>query len=209
MLSRRELITDRFEARKQDTRPRLALRPAKRYDADYFSNIVLTTHEGKRVRFYDDLIRGKIVTINMMYVECKDLCPMMAPNLARVQKLLGDRVGRDIFMYSITLKPEVDTPSALRKYAEAYGVGPGWSFLTGESADIRRLRYLLGFSDPDPAVDRDISTHTGMVRIGNDVYDRWTMSPALADPEQIVATINHLDKAIIHSGGRPIRGVTT
>src|SRR5688500_8895652 len=91
-----------------------------------FPNVVLTTHEGKKVRFYDDLIKDKIVLINFMYVKCEGICPGTTANLAKVQKLLGKRVGKDIFMYSITLKPEEDTPEALRRYAKAYQVGPGW-----------------------------------------------------------------------------------
>ena len=162
-----------------------------------FPNPTLYTHEGKAVKFYDDLIRGKVVAVNMMYAECAGICPSMTSNLVRVQKLLGERVGRDIFMYSITLQPELDTPRRLKEYAEMHHVKPGWLFLTGAPADIQSLRYRLGFFDPDPVIDRDNSTHIGMVRIGNDVYDRWTMSPALAEPEQIVAAIDHVDKSIV------------
>lgn len=179
--------------------PAPASPPRKRYGAEYFSNITVTTHTGKTVRFYDDLIRGKIVAINMMYAQCTDTCPLTTANLVRVQTLLGDRVGRDVFMYSITLSPQEDTARDLQKYAERHGVKPGWLFLTGARADIERVRYRLGFFDPSAAVDRNKSTHTGMVRIGNDAYDRWTMSPALGKPEQILATINHVDKSSVRT----------
>ena len=76
-----------------------------RTQARYFPNVELTTHEGKKVRFYDDLIKDKIVIINFMYAECKGICPGITANLLKVQKLLGNRIGRDIFMYSITLNP--------------------------------------------------------------------------------------------------------
>ena len=158
-------------------------------------NVMLVTHEGKTVRSYDDLIRGKVVAINMMYAECEGICPIATSNLVRVQELLGERVGRDLFMYSLTLRPELDTPERLKEYAEMHGVKPGWLFLTGAPADIQRLRYHLGFFDPNPIIDGDKATHTGMVRIGNDVYNRWTMSPSLSAPEQIVATIKHVDRA--------------
>ena len=82
----------------------------------YFPNFELTTHEGKKVHFYDDLIKDKIVVINFMYVKCQGVCMPVTMNLKRVQNLLGDRVGRDIFMYSITLKPEEDTPQELKRY---------------------------------------------------------------------------------------------
>ena len=163
-------------------------------------NITLYTHEGKAVTFYDDLICGKVVAINMMYAECEGICPIATSNLVRVQELLGECVGRDIFLYALTLQPEVDTPQRLQEYAEMHGVKPGWWFLTGARADIEHLRYRLGFFDLNPVVDGEKATHTGMVRIGNDEYDRWTSASALAKPEQIVATINHVDR----SGMRPV-----
>jgi protein SCO1/2 len=164
-------------------------------------NIPLVTHEGKAVTFYDDLIRGKVVAINMMYAECEGICPLATSNLVRVQELLSERVGRDVFLYSLTLQPELDTPQRLQEYAAMHGVKPGWLFLTGARADIERLRYRLGFFDPNPVVDGDKATHTGMVRIGNDGYDRWTSASSLALPEQIVATINHVDRSRRHRDG--------
>lgn len=185
--------------------PKLNLQPKFPYLEDFvfggdrFPNTALTTHEGKAVRFYDDLVRGKVVAINMMYTECKGICPGATANLRHVQKLLGDRLGRDVFMYSISLQPEVDTPERLKEYADRHRISSGWQFLTGASDDIEQLRYRLGFYDRDPAVDSDKSSHTGMVRIGNDKYDRWTMSPALAEPEQVLATINHVDPSVVHT----------
>ena len=90
--------------------------------AGYFPDVVLRTHENKTVRFYDDLIRGKIVLINFMYATCKGLCPRQTANLVQVQKALENRIGRDIFMYSLTLKPEQHTPEVLREYAPGHGV---------------------------------------------------------------------------------------
>jgi protein SCO1/2 len=142
-----------------------------------------------------------VVAINMMYAECEGICPIATSNLARVQELLGERVGRDLFMYSLTLQPELDTPQRLQEYAEMHGVKPGWLFLTCARADLEHLRYRLGFFDPNPVIDGDKATHTGMVRIGNDVYDRWTSASALAKPEQIVATIKHVDRSVARPVG--------
>jgi protein SCO1/2 len=157
-------------------------------------NTLLYTHEGKAVRFYDDLVRGKVVAINMMYTSCAGICPTATANLRLVQKMLGERLGRGVFMYSISLQPELDTPQILKAYAEQQHIGPGWLFLTGAPADVEQLRYSLGFYDPDPLVDADKASHSGMVRIGNDAYQSWTMAPALGRPEKILATINHVDR---------------
>ena len=166
-------------------------------------HVTLYTHEGQAVTFYDDLIRGKVVAINMMYTACEGICPLATNNLVRVQELLGTRVGRDLFMYSLTLQPERDTPQRLKEYAALHGVKAGWWFLTGTRDDIEQLRYRLGFFDLNPVVDGDTATHTGMIRIGNDGYDRWTSASALATPAQIVATINHVDRSVGRMAGRP------
>ena len=157
--------------------------------ADYFPNYTLKTHEGKEVKFYDDLIKGKVVVINMMYAQCTGICPGMTANLVKVQKILGERVGRDIFMYSLTLQPRQDTPVDLKEYAEMFKVQPGWLFLTGKPAEMDILRRKLGFSDPNPAVDKDKTQHTGLVRYGNEKLDRWAACPALSNPEQIAKSI--------------------
>ena len=161
--------------------------------ARYFPNVVLTTHEGKKVRFYDDLIKDKIVMINLMYAECDGVCTGITANLARVQKTLGARVGRDIFMYSITLKPEQDSPKALKEYAKMHGVKPGWSFLTGDPKDIELLRRKLGFTNPDPKLDADSSQHVGMVRYGNEPLQRWAASPGMADASWIAQSVLFVD----------------
>jgi protein SCO1/2 len=156
---------------------------------DWFTNGELQTHEGKTVRFYDDLMKDKIILVNFMFTECGDVCPGMTQNLADVQKLLGDRAGRDIFMYSISLEPETDTPEKLKAYAEAFDVGPGWLFLTGARNDVEVLRHRLGFVDSDPVQDADLEQHIGTVRIANVPLHRWMMSPALLDPEAIVRSV--------------------
>ena len=160
----------------------------------YFPNVVLTTHEGRKVRFYDDLIRDKIVTINVMYTQCQDgWCPLTTDNLVRVQKLLKGRVGRDIFMYSLTLTPEHDTPPVLKGYARAHGVGPGWTFLTGNPQDVEMLRRKLGFSWADPVRDAKKANHTGNLRYGNEPLQLWAACPTMAKPEWIVESISFVD----------------
>ncbi len=154
-----------------------------------FPNATLLTHEGKEVRFYDDLIRGKTVVINMMYAQCSDRCPPMTQNLRLVQDMLGDRVGRDIHMYSMTLLPEQDRPQDLKDYARLHGVKPGWTFLTGKPDDIERIRKRLGFYERDAKLDTDITRHTGMIRIGNDSLDRWCTGAALGTPSLIIDAI--------------------
>jgi protein SCO1/2 len=167
--------------------------PRQRLAERSFPNVTLTTHEGKKVKFYDDLLKDKIVVINFMYVKCEGTCPGTTANLVKVQKLLGDRVGKDIFMYSITLKPEEDTPEKLAAYAKAYKVAPGWQFLTGDPKDVELLRQKLGFFDRDPVRDANKSNHVAMLRWGNEPHTLWAGCPASLAPGKIVKEIGLVD----------------
>jgi protein SCO1/2 len=155
----------------------------------HLPNVELITQDGKKVHFYDNLVKDKMVVINFMYAHCEGLCPTMTANLVRVQKLLHDRIGHDIFMYSITLKPEEDTPQVLKEYADIHGAGPGWLFLTGKPADIELLRRSLGFTNSDPVEDADKSNHIGMLRIGNEPMMRWSACPSQAHTQWIATSI--------------------
>src|SRR5215207_10186360 len=135
--------------------------PREKLQKRYFPNFELTTHDGKKVHFYDDLMKDKIVVLNFMYVKCEGICMPITMNLKKVQRLLGDRVGRDIFMYSITLKPEEDTPAKLKQYVKAHNIKPGWTFLTGKPDEINTLRRSLGFKDAKIKLDQDLTNHTG------------------------------------------------
>lgn len=148
-------------------------------------NIELTTHEGRSVRFYDDLVKGKVVAINFMFTSCQIACPLTTPRLVEVQKALGARAGRDVTFLSISLDPAHDTPAVLRAYARAFGVGPGWYFLTGRRADVERLRRALGVYDLDPVVDADRTQHAGLIVLGNEPQARWKSIAALSQPVRI------------------------
>ena len=157
-------------------------RPASadsRWGANYFPNTELTTQDGKTVHFYDDLIKGKIVAIDLIYTTCQYSCPLETARLAQVQKMLGDRVGKDIFFYSITIDPKNDTPAVLKAYAEKFHAGPGWTFLTGKKEDIDFLSKKLGlYSDPAATLDG----HTPHLLLGNEPMGQWMRNSALDNP---------------------------
>lgn len=149
------------------------------WGADYFPNVPLVTHEGKRVRFFDDLIKDKVVVINFIFTSCPDVCPLETARLREVQKILGDRVGQDVFMYSITIDPDVDTPEVLKRYAERFEAGPGWLFLTGKKADITQLRRKLGLYREDETA---LSEHSTSLIIGNQSTGQWIKSSPFENP---------------------------
>lgn len=163
--------------------------PREQIRRRYFPDVTLTTHEGKRVRFYEDLIKDRIILLNFMYAKCQGICSPITTNLQRVQSILQDRVGRDIFMYSLSLKPDEDTPEALNDYVKERKIGPGWKFVTGKPADLELIRRNLGFTDPDPVRDADKTNHTGMVRFGNEPLQLWAAFAGMSRAESIVNEI--------------------
>ena len=142
----------------------------QRWHKAYFPNVTLITQDGKKVRFYDDVIKGKVVAINFIYTTCPDVCPMDTAALRRVQKLVGPRMGRDVFFYSISLDPKNDTPAALKKYMKTFDVGPGWTFLTGRPQDIALLQNKFGIRPVTPGA---LSAHDTRYVMGNEAIARW------------------------------------
>lgn len=168
--------------------PRLSGREAIRQR--YFPNIELVTSEGRKVKFYDDLLRDKIVIINLMYATCDGICPTTTANLKSVRKILQKEITSDIYIYSLSLKPEQDTPAALKAYAKMHEVqDPRWLFLTGKPDEVDLLRHKIGFADPNPEVDRDKSRHSGMLRYGNEPLAIWGTCQGSAEPEWIAQEI--------------------
>ena len=159
----------------------------------YFPNLELTAHDGRKLKFYDDLVKDKIVIFNMFYAKCEGICTPITRNLVKLQNILGNRVGKDIFMYSFTLKPKEDTVMAMQHYAHMHKVKPGWLFLTGSVDDMETLRHKLGYVDPDPEVDKDKSNHIGVIKYGNEPLERWGGCPGMQSPEWIAETLSWVD----------------
>jgi protein SCO1 len=159
------------------------------WGADYFPNVPLTTQDGGTVRFYDDLLKGKSVAINLIYTRCKDECPLETARLVQVQQRLGDRVGKDLFFYSLSIDPKHDTPAVLKAYAEKFGVGPGWLFLTGTEGDIKLVARKLGLSRRGGAGNRD--GHTALLMVGNEPTGQWMRNSAVDNPRFLATTITN------------------
>ena len=142
------------------------------WGASYFPNVPLITHEGETVRFFDDLIEDRVVLINFIYTSCPDTCPMETARLLEVAKLLGDRLGEDVFFYSVTVDPEVDTPEVLGDFAANWGIPEGWKFLTGDPDDLVLVRRKLGV-DIDDVESLKLAQHPISLVMGNQTTGRW------------------------------------
>ena len=138
-------------------------------------NVPVVTHDGKVFNFYDDLVKDKIFIISFLFTSCRDVCPIAAARMAQLQDRLGDRVGKEVFFYSISIDPDRDTPDKMKKYAEAFGAGPGWLFLTGIPEDINLIRQRLGERS------RFLGEHRNDVLLGNGITSEWQRDSLMGD----------------------------
>ncbi len=176
-------------------------RPGSGPNAGYFPNFVVQSHRGEKALFYDDLLVGRTVLIHCMSIANHAVYPVVG-NLAEVQRHLGDRLGKDVFMHSLSVDPEHDTPQALAEFAARVGAKPGWSFWTGARADMEAIRDRLfvhagGHTEAHheghhgghgPAKDCSM----GLMRYGNESVGLWGSVPAKANPSWIAQRLGWL-----------------
>jgi len=135
----------------------------------YFTDLELLTHEGRKVRFYSDMLEGRTVLINVIYTNCKDACPLLTQKLNEVRGLLGEQFGREVQFVSLTSDPERDSPAALRAFAQKQSVDlSGWTFLTGNPKNIEHILKKLGQFSKDP------EDHSTLLIAGNVPAKRWS-----------------------------------
>jgi protein SCO1 len=153
--------------------------PAKKY----FTDVVLVNQNGEKLRFYSDLLQGKVVIINSFFATCAGSCLPMTRNLEKLQQSLGARMGEDVHILSISVDPTVDTPASLKAYAKKLNAGPGWHFLTGDKQSIDFALQKIGHF-----VDNKES-HLNIFIIGNERTGLWKKAFGLAKPEELMKVV--------------------
>lgn len=149
-------------------------------------DVEVLDQEGHALHFYSDLVKGKTVAINFIFTNCTTICPPLAATFARVQKEMGDKVGKDVHFISISVDPLTDTPERLKAWGAKFKAGDGWTFVTGNKPEMDKLLNALGAS-----VSRR-EDHTPAVIIGNDVKGVWTRTYGLARTSQLVGLIENV-----------------
>jgi len=149
-------------------------------------DIEVLDQNGRKIHFYTDLVKGQTVVINFIFTTCTTICPPLGATFARVQKELGDKVGRDVRFISISVDPATDTPERLKAWGAKFHAGEGWTFVTGNKPQVDELLYALGASS---ARRED---HSPTVLIGNDAHGSWTRTYGLANTGQLVRIINDI-----------------
>ena len=146
----------------------------------YFSDVELLDQDGRKVRFYTDVLKNKVVVINTFFTTCTSICPPMNRNFEKMQEALGDRLGKDVFLVSISVDPETDTPTRLKEYGKRFHAKPGWLFLTGKKENVDWALYKLG----QYVETKD--DHTSIFIIGNEPKGLWKKAFGLAKVEELI-----------------------
>lgn len=146
----------------------------------YFSDVELIDQDGQKLRFYNDVLKNKVVVINTFFTTCTSICPPMNRNFEKMQEALGDRLGKDVFLVSITVDPETDTPPRLKEYSQRFHARPGWMFLTGKKENVDWALYKLG----QYVETRD--NHTSIFIIGNESKGLWKKAFGLAKADELI-----------------------
>src|ERR1700741_759205 len=154
---------------------------------EFFPNLPVVNQNGETLKFYDDLIKDKIVVVMFIYTSCTDTCPLPTARMTLIEDKLGPLVGKDIFIVSMTVDPDVDTPEKLKAYSKSFATGPGWSFVTGKPEDIRAINYRLGERS------KVLSEHRNEIVLGNDVTGEWQRDNVMGDLDRVVRTIRDMD----------------
>ena len=150
----------------------------------YFTDVVLVNQNGQKMRFYSDLLEGKVVIINSFFATCAGSCLPMNRNLEKVQAALGNHMERDVHIISISVDPEVDTPANLKAYAKKLNAGPGWYFLTGDKESVDFVLQKLG------QFVENKQDHLNIFIIANERTGLWKKAFGLAKPEELMKVVD-------------------
>jgi len=157
---------------------------------------VLDQH-GRRLNFYSDLVKGKVVAINFVFTTCTTICPPLAATFAKVGNLGGDRFGKEFSLISISVDPVTDTPQRLKAWAAKFNAKPGWSLVTGNKQDIDTLLKALGGFTARP------QDHTPMALVINDDKGVWTRTYGLASAAKLFGVIDAaINGSVIESAAK-------
>ena len=157
--------------------------PAESAAQKYFTDVELIDQDGRKLRLYTDLMKGRVVIINSFYAACTGSCPAMNQRLEKIQSALGKRLGQDIFLISVSVDPVADTPAILKEYAKKWNARPGRFFLTGDKANVD---LVLGKLGQMPGKRED---HSTVWAIGNDRTGLWKRVMGLSSADDLIKEV--------------------
>lgn len=165
---------------------------------EYFSDLPLLTHDGREVRFFSDLLKDHVVLISSFYTHAEGLSPRQEQVLLGLQEMLGESLGREVLIISITVDPERDTVERLKEYIAELELDlqPGWVFLTGKPENIDWVNHRLGQQV------KDLDDHKGTYLAGNVKTTLWMKIPDYGQQLDLYRAIQRL----LQDQGEPADG---
>jgi len=152
-------------------------------------DLELLDQDGRTVRFRRDVIGDRIVVIDSFFTSCGLICPILSAIYADLQERLGDRLGTEVSLVSITVDPNTDIPPRLKEFADRWEAKPGWRFLTGGKPAVDRVLEGLGL------YSADFTAHPAAFLVGDGRVGTWTRFYGFASPEELLGRIDELSAA--------------
>lgn len=149
-------------------------------------DLPLLDQDGRQVRLVSDVIGDRIVVMDFVYTTCTTVCPVLTALLLQVQERLGDRLGNEVLLVSMTVDPTRDTPERLKTYASDRGAGPGWLWLTGAKPTVESVLDGLGAYSPD------FENHAAMVLVGDGRSGQWSRFFGFPSTDRILEQVDAL-----------------
>ena len=183
------LIAPRSDAQtlKSEQRPEKEVEVEIRGEKIKIPDLNLRDQDGRRVRFYSDLIKDKVVVLSFFFTSCTYLCTRQGKVFSELQSLLGERLGKSVFLIFVTTNPAKDNPQQLKAWGERYKLKPGWTLVTGEEAEMNEL--LVRFTGSKAGGGMHLAT----TFIGNDRTGSWNSAVGIFAPEDLLKAVNQID----------------
>jgi protein SCO1 len=148
----------------------------------------LRDQDGRKIRFYSDLIKDKVVVISFFYTSCVSSCTLQGQTFSKLQSLLGDRLGKSVFLISVTTDPARDSSAQLKSWGKRYDVKAGWTLVTGEEAELNKL--LLPFT----GMRAGAAMHLPSTFVGNDKTGVWTSAAGVFEAKAVLNAVDFLTR---------------
>lgn len=155
----------------------------------------LLDQDGRAVHLKRDVIGRKIVVVDFVYTSCTTVCPLASAMFADLQAQLGDRLGSEVELVTITVDPVRDTPARLKSYAAKFQAKPGWTWLTGSPVAVNELLKGMG------AYATDFTQHPLMTLVGDGRSGQWTRFSGLPEPKRLAEHLRRIDQQRSASSG--------
>ena len=149
----------------------------------------LVDQDGREVKFVSDVIGDRIVVMDFVYTTCTTVCPVLSALFSQVQEKLGDHLGEDVVLVSVSVDPTRDTPQRLKAYAARYQAQAGWIWLTGGKRTMDEVLDGLGAYSPN------FEDHPSMVLVGDGRSGEWSRFFGFPSPDRIMDQVHALQAA--------------